>query len=283
MAVWTAGIAVLLVAYTGSSQRARSRAIPAPAHREAVALNAEAVRFATAGLSQLVPDLLWLQFLQDDALTHLKKGERPSSLHALDLATDLDRAFLNAYVGGAQTYSVIRDDGASAAYLLEKAARFMESAAFDEYRSAWSEGWWVPMLQGYVYLFELDDIERASKGFAEAAAWPQAPEHLSGLARRLRTREGRYEAAIRLVRFMQLTTNSEKKREHLKHKEAELLKSQYFLNLNRNEGGQPIQKKFEELIRRSGPLDPWGQRLVLRADGRIDSMTPREAHFGLRD
>ncbi|MGK5088766.1 hypothetical protein WDW86_14510 [Bdellovibrionota bacterium FG-2] len=69
-------------------------------------------------------DWLWIKSFADPTLTHVAPGTHPELYYNLDLITDLDPAFFDLYVTGANLLAVVRNDGAGARDLLRKGASF---------------------------------------------------------------------------------------------------------------------------------------------------------------
>ena len=84
--------------------------------------------------------------LEDPLITHVTKGTHPAIFYTLDLITELDPAFMEAYTAGATVVSVIRDDGPGALHLVLKGEKFRTqvlpsySADFRENYSHWNGG-----------------------------------------------------------------------------------------------------------------------------------------------
>ena len=251
----------------------------------------------------LAVDWLWIQALQDPALSHV-----PSNIHAqiyynFDLATDLDPAFLEAYLYGGNLLSVVRNDNAGARDLLTKGEKFRTKElpqypeAFRE--SFWKQAWWIPLTLGYVYMYEFYDMPGSAAAFAAASDHPGAPEYLKSLGGKLKTPEGQYETAIRMAEFFAGQAKDERIKKGYEKKRLDLILSQYLYNLNKQFmdflKGNPeyrrslsvTPKKIEaywikfRTSKRVGQADPFGGRLYLGEGGKIMTTTPREKVFGL--
>src|SRR4051812_47419960 len=86
--------------------------------------NADLFRALTFGQLPMAVDWLWMKTLQDSTLTHVTKGRHAGVYFDLDLATDIDPAYYEAYTAGSNVLAIIRDDVAGARDLLLKAERF---------------------------------------------------------------------------------------------------------------------------------------------------------------
>jgi hypothetical protein len=241
-------------------------------------------------------DWMWIQVLLDTNLSHVPKGAHPAIYYHLDLITDLDPINFDSYKAGANLLAVIRDDGAGARDILEKAETFRKEklASYpaklrDEY---WYNSWSIPMLLGYVYLFELQDLPHASQAFQEAANIPGSPAYLQSLQKRLQNPGGEYEVGLRVLNHMIGGEKDEDAKEGLIKKRDSLFVGQYLFDLNhsfqkflevRSHAKGTLQAKFETYLRetRTNPRDPWGGQLSLSPEGRVVTSTPHDKVFGL--
>jgi hypothetical protein len=252
-------------------------------------------RAAAAGHVMALVDWLWMEVLQDPALTHVLRGTHPRLFYRLDLLTDLDPAFAETYTTGAGLLAVVRNDGAGARDILEKGRRFIERelpsrpAAFRE--RFWPNPWQVYLYLGYVYIFELEDMVHGAEVMAIAADLPGAPVYLKSLKQRLQAKDGYFEVARRLLVFLRDNAGDDRLREQYDAKLANLDLGLYLHRVDDEyrrwtEGpGRrvPAEARFGEFLRRrpEGARDPRGGRLQLTPDGKVTSTTPRERVFGL--
>jgi len=238
-------------------------------------------------------DWLWLKTLLDPSITHVARGTHPAIYYDIDLATDLDPAFHDVYIGGANLIAVVRDDGAGARDLLRKAERFrtQELAGYPEsfIQSYWPRSWDVPLLLAYVYLFELDDIKDAATEFKAASLVPGAPPYLTHLSQRLEKPGGEYEVGVKLLGFMIQSATDERAKSKLEYRLGSLQVARYLFELNENfrsfggssKDGEKDWKKFLDKIGNPSGKDPFGGELSLDASGRVVSSTPHEKVLGL--
>ncbi|MGZ3698090.1 MAG: hypothetical protein ACXWPM_12125 [Bdellovibrionota bacterium] len=248
-------------------------------------------------------DWLWMKLLQDQSLDHVLPGVHPPAYYDLDLATDLDPAFFDAYVAGGNYLAVIRDDKTGARDLVLKGKKFLLQKLQDypeefKYRF-WGRGWNLMMLLAYIYLFELNDMPNAAIAFKEAAQLPNAPEYIIHLGQRLERPDGQYEVGIRLLGFMIQASNDNLVKSELEKKRYSLFIAQYLFNLNQafqnylNQmpdyrassklSSKKMQGFYENFLKTSQTprTDPFGGSIRLGEDGRIDSTTERQKVFGL--
>ncbi len=246
--------------------------IPAPAERGRK-IDARAYRMMTLGHWTAALDWLMVRFLiEDPAYSHVAPGTHPPSYDTLDLATDLDPAFYDLYTTGANYLSVVRNDAPGALHLLKKAEHFrtleLPSWPHDFREQHWSAEWYVPMLLGYVHLYEMENLPEAAEAFRVAGRLSGAPRYLQDLSQRLAQPGGEYEVGIRLLRFMLISEKNEPTRVILEKKLQSLLVGKYLDNLNRQVGTLP-------------KTDPWGGKIFMNEKGRIVSTTAREKVLGL--
>lgn len=248
-------------------------------------------------------DWLWLRSMLDPAISRIAKGTHAPIFYDLDLATDLDPAFFDAYANGANLLAVVRDDIEGAKILLEKGQRFVDQelpSYNDKFKKRyWRQVWAVPLIAAYVYLFELQDMPSADKAFRRAAEFEGAPPYLKLLSDRLKKPGGQYEVAMRLLNFMIEATDNAKSRAILEKRRESLFLGQYLFQLTAGfqeylaqlpelKGKRPSQeeqlRKYWKLFRRDANVpdrDPWGGVIQLGVDGKITSTTPREKVYGL--
>lgn len=261
------------------------------------------IQFLSLGQVMSAVDALWIRVIQDPAIQHVSRGEHPAVYWDLDLATELDPAFYELYVNGAQLLSVIRNDGQGAWELLQKAERF-RTQKLPEYDLAfreryWNGQWWLLLMQGYVALFELGDLERATVAFREAGALPQAPEYLRSMSVRLSTPGGKFEVGIRLMRFFLSGEKDPITREiihkklraliigqHLfdaEHAFREFLEAQPSYRRQSEVSLERLNRYWLALTDRNPALlrDPFGGKVSVGKSGRLETTSPFEPVLGL--
>ncbi|MCM2321637.1 MAG: hypothetical protein NDJ90_00065 [Oligoflexia bacterium] len=240
-------------------------------------------------------DWHWIGTLLDPSMSRLPRGIHAPLYYSLDLVTELDPAFFEAYYTGSHLLAVIRDDSVGARDLLLKAERFRKEQLPDQpgwFRDQhWNGAWYLSLTLAYIYLFELDDMPRAAEAFQEAARQPGAPDYLDRLAERLSKPGGQYEVGLRLLNFMIRSQTELKIRQKLEQKREWLYRSQFVFDLNRayaefrgsssrSRGPAAAWAQFRTEMN-VAPVDPWGGRLSLDPDGRIVTTTPYEKVFGI--
>jgi hypothetical protein len=200
--------------------------------------------------------------------------------------------------------AVIRDDAIGARDLLLKGTRFMgrELPGYPQrFRDTfWSRGWNLHLVLAYVWLFECDNLPEAAAEFRAAALMPGSPAYLSQLAARLASPGGEYEVGLRLINFMiDSDASNERLRGELERKRESLYLSQYlhqyteqYRDFLKTRAGyregvrlspEYLHKHWRDFVAKAGvpAADPWGGKIFLDPDGRVNSTTPRIKVFGL--
>jgi hypothetical protein len=264
----------------------------------------EAVRLLSFGHAQVVTNWLWIRFLADPSLAHTKEGVRAAVFRDLDLATDLDAKFFEAYAYGANILTVIRDDNKGAEALLLKAQNFRRNeltllpAAFRE--EFWADEFAIPLTLAYVYIYELDDLPRGAEAFQEAARLPKSPAYLQSLIEKLKTTEGQIEVGIGYTSFLtEVFRNNPEALERLERRKRSLVAFQFLYGLNKgylsflknhpryrasvSPTDDELLRYFREYLAKIGnpSRDPWGGVLSLNSEGKIISTTEYQA-FGMK-
>ena len=257
--------------------------------------NSDFFKIVTFGHTPAAVDILLIRFLADDSLTHVQSGKHARIFYDLDLASELDPLFLELHRAGASLLTVARNDHLGALTLLNRADSFrlgklltLPKPFQDE---DWALGWRIPFLKGYVYLFELNDLPRATEAYRELEGIKGVPAGLHAFLNRFTTSGGPYEVGMRILKNMIAVEKSEPVREELEKKRNSLYISQYLFQLNEAfEGSLPgktatklREKRYLTFIREHHvpPVDPWGGRFFLNSEGKIDSTTPRSKVLGL--
>lgn len=241
-------------------------------------------------------DWMWIQVLLDNNMTHVAKGTHPAIYYTLDLITGLDPINFDSYKAGANLLAIVRDDGLGARDLLEKGETFRKEklASYplklqDDY---WRYSWSIPLLLGYVYMFELQDMPHASVAFQQAAMIPGSPPYLQSMQKRLQSPGGEYEVGLRLLNHMIAGEKNEDAKEELTKKRNSLFVGQFLFDLNhsfqsflqvRSRTPGSFESKFVAFMKNShtAPRDPWGGVLSVTSEGKIVTSTPHNKVLGL--
>lgn len=279
---------------------------PPPSAVEKV--NSKLLETISFGNIPIVVDFLWMKSLQDPTLsphTIWPEGQHPPVYYDVDLATDLDPAFYEAYYAGANLLSILRNDGRGARDMLLKGEAFQSSdlSGFPALTREinWGQDWQIPLLLAYVYLFDLNDMSNAAHQFEMASASPKSPQYLQHLVQRLRVPGGQYEVGLKLISFLMSMTQDEVILKEYDQKREALFFSQYLYLLNQQFGEflrhipdyrtstnitqqrmQSYWRKFLSDNNHAIDRDPWGGQLSWDpAKSKIVSTTPHMAVFGL--
>lgn len=265
-------------------------------------------KWMTFGHFPAAIDWVFIESFFDQEIFKVKKGEHPPLYFSSELVTDIDPHFLSAYYDTSLLLVVVRDDIEGTLKLLLKGENhrtnvlpFLKNE--DERKllveKHWKNGWVIPLLLAYTYLFEENNLPEASRYFIAASKVPGAPPYLARLQQRLLAVGGQYEVGLRLLNFMISISRDLKQRAELERKRKALFLSQFFYDLNsqfesylnlkpefrsKYTGAlKDLEKHFERFRRetRTPKTDPFGAPLFLNQEGRITSNTPREIVFGL--
>jgi hypothetical protein len=240
--------------------------------------NAQLFKAMTFGHLPAAVDWLWLQALLDQNLDHVRPGQHFPVYYDLDLLTDLDPLFYDAYHAGSDILAVIHNDGPGAKNILLKGMKVLKddvSQRDDHFKNRyWSHPWGLPMMLAYVDLFELNDLPSASSAFIEAAKIPGVPPYVLSLQARLEKPGGQYQVGLHLVDYMLLSARGSKNQKAIDQLEAQ--KASLEVGRFLFETNLEYQKS-----KHYPPQDPWGGTLSLDSNGRIVSSTPHERVFGL--
>lgn len=248
-------------------------------------------------------DWFLMTILSDPLTTHVEPGTHPQIYYDLDLLTDLDPAFQDVYVAGADLLSVIRNDGPGARDLLLKGEQFLKHQLPDYpeqfKKKFWNNSWMIPVVLAYVQLFELNDMKNASEAFVQASEIPGAPSYLARLKQKFSRPGGVYEVGLRLLNFMLIGANDDRMRTELLKKRLNLYIGQFLFELNQsflnylnlqpgyNSRASVASKQMglywaDFLKSTQTPVrDPWGGTVFIDHSGKVATTTPHEPVFGL--
>jgi hypothetical protein len=244
-------------------------------------------------------DWLWMRSLQDPSYSHVPAGVHPPAFYDLDLATDLDPAYYEAYVDGALHLVVVRDDDRGAETLLLKANEFrtkeMSQYGAEFVSQFWSEHWQVPIILGYVYLLEITDLPKAAEMFLEAGKHDNVPIYVKSIAERLKKPGGIYEVAYRVVNTLIVGTKDDRLKEQFAKKRDSIkvlsfldtVERSFYAALKSEPASLPkerVQKSWKNFLAINPHIavDPFGGRLSLGDDGRVTTTTKYDKVFNLR-
>lgn len=304
MSLWknlALGIAVILIitaqAFLNTRIRDLDTAWVEPPREGEMRWNPQLFRALVMNQSAAATDWLWMRACQDPAYAWVKQGEHPPAYYDLDLASELDPAFYDLYYYGGGLLTVVRNDNPGALEILGKGEKFRKNdlpGFSEEFKKRyWKEAWTVPMLLAYIYMFEINDINKAADILSEVAKIERAPAHLGLLAKRMGTFEGRVEVGMRMLdTFIERTADEAVKEKFLLKKKA-LVLTKYMYGINKayvefvhsyGKGkavsGPGLWSAF--ISRYQGAIrDPFGGELSVDGSGKVVTSTPFERVFGL--
>lgn len=157
---------------------------------------AGAVRPLFLGYNALAADLFWIRTVQYFGERIQTDRNYPHLYRLVDLTTDLDPYFVDAYQLGGLLLSLAR------AYP-EAIAIYRKGIQFNPDR------WELPYDLGRMYFLDLGDIPAALKWFERANALPGRGHYVPRLVARLQARVGLIEAALEMWERMLETTDNE--------------------------------------------------------------------------
>lgn len=295
--LWTAA------AFVSHALRGMGAAFVEPPRSQQERAHPRLVQFIALSQVSAAVDALWIRVLQDPAIQHVSRGEHASVYWDLDLLTELDPAFFEAYISGAQLLAVIRNDGLGAWKILEKAEKFRQTEFPNrdpEFQARyWRDPWRLALARGYVALFELGDLDLAETAFRTAGEYPEAPEYLKSMRERLSHPGGKYEVGIRVVRFILSGQLDDTARESMEKKLRALILTQHLFHAERdfkeflirqpsyrNSGHVPVAQlqKYWSAFKDREPAfarDPLGGTVSVGAAGKLETTSPFEPVFRL--
>ena len=183
---------------------------PTPMKRSDYLTPPQVIKNLSAGLQVQFSDSFWMRAIQDfdfcDQPLNEKECKGQSWLfHVIDLTTDLDGRFLDAYFYGALALSVIISDSQGA------------SRIFDKGVVAFPKEWLMTYAAAYHALYEEKDKLKAARLYAMAADHG-APAWVRVMAGRLALEGGEKEFAEKVLQQMLLVNEDPKLIERLKQK-----------------------------------------------------------------
>jgi hypothetical protein len=251
---------------------------------QAYYMNAEVFKLLSFGQLNVAVDWMYMKVLQDTTLASSSALTRPAIFYYLNLITDLDPAFFDAYEVGSSLLAIARRDSLGATQLLKKSEPFIESKLplypKKFYDTFWRDYWRLYMLSGYLYLTDLEDLPASVHAFNQASAVEHAPHFLKQLTQKLQTIEGTYEIAFRVIDVLLRRTKSQELVQALEEKKFNL--DIAFFMAKCNQSFRKLIPKckqtycFKQFLENNFGTyqDPWGGVLSLLPNGRIITSTP---------
>lgn len=199
--------------------------IEPPAHQDQE-LDPRLIEIASLGHVATWVDAVLIKSLGDPAYDPVIPGTHPPLYFELKLATSLDPLFHELYYYGASILSVVRRDGPGAGEILDRADALIKQGKLRE------QAYSLELFRGYNALFETHDIETAQDAFEQAAKTPQAPKHMTSLAARMKSPEGRFLIAGRTLKSLLQRKNDPKTQELLETRQSQLEKAEELFRIN---------------------------------------------------
>lgn len=254
-------------------------------------LNARSVQSMAFGLTPMLVDYFWVRLLQDEEGEAKKPAVNQRSVPAvlMHLISDIDPANFEAYTWGSIFLSVLRDEAQEAVSLMLKGRDFVDRAlpSYPEEfkRRFWSESFFIPFRQAYLYLFEVEDIQKAAEAYRAASRYENAPEYIKGIVKKFDTQDGLYTVGLQTLEHTAKGALDPAVVEKLKRKYAVLAWKQALFNWNREFEKSPYSKKrdLNGFLKSKGiaPLDPDREPVYLSETGRITSKMDQIKVMGL--
>jgi tetratricopeptide (TPR) repeat protein len=154
-------------------------------------LNDNIFRFFSGGQERLLSSLLWVHTLMESDIEHYTGEDLNSWMYLrFNTITQLDPHFYDAYLVGGKYLSVVKDDIVGAKEIFEKGL------------FVFPQDFWLSLLNGFNYFFELGDPYNAILNYEVAVESPLMATHapyLPSMLARLKASEGAKEDAFRLL------------------------------------------------------------------------------------
>jgi len=164
----------------------------------------------TLGFDTLVVDLFWLQAIQYVGGKESEAEGYASLYPLLDIVTDIDNKFLEAYEFGGiilSFYAKKLDEGNT---ILEKGIKFNP------------EYWRLPFWVGFNYFYYMGDFIKAAEYIKRASLLPGHPVYLPGLASRLYIEANNPDGAIEFLQSAYENTSDKRAREQIANRIKEV-------------------------------------------------------------
>lgn len=245
----------------------------------------EFYRFITLGNTQSAVDWYLIKTVKDSDLNWIPSGTRSVAYRYFDLMTKLDPLFYDLYFFAANYLTVAKNDNQSALELAHRGRKFYEAEGpFMPQivrETYWNNHWKLNLVEGYIQLFELQNIQGAMEAYTALADTPGIALGLKRILNKIQTAEGRLKMGFNSVMSMLESTRSDLDRERITHFKNQLRISAFLLTANRmwseylqtrkiprSRADEKLWKLF--LKTNNLPLtDPIGGALVLRPDKKI--------------
>ena len=163
------------------------------------------LRAASLGYSEFGADLLWLRAIQFMGGKDQTGKGYDWLYHVLDVVTDLDPKFFEAYQIGSTVLSVLGDRADQSVLLLNKGVTHI------------TERWELYFNLGFNYFYFLDDFKNAAISMEKASKLSGSPPYIAGLTAKLYAESQSPETALNFVQALYSTVKDPGIRQRLKN------------------------------------------------------------------
>ena len=164
----------------------------------------QSLRVASLGYREFAADLLWLKAIQFVGGKDQTGKGYDWLYHVLDVVTDLDPKFFEAYQFGTMALSILGDNADQSVLLLQKGITHI------------TDRWELYFYLGFNYYYFLEDFKNAAAYMQRASEFPGHPEYVVGLTARLYAESQSSATGLAFMEKVYQSTDDPKIRERLK-------------------------------------------------------------------
>lgn len=242
-------------------------------------------RYASLGHTQSLVDWYIIRSAGDDDLRWTDPNVRSNTFYQYDLMTNLDPYYLYLYVAGANYLTVAKNDNLGALSIVQKGRAFYENELGylpEEFKvREWPTAWQLHLIEGYIQLFELQNIQGAMEVYEWLDEFPDLPLSLLRVSKKIKTAHGRIQMGLNSVQSMLESARADLNKERLLVFKQKLIISQFLLFWNQQwtsfqiakkiEKGQSLSERWPEFAQstRIPNRDPIGGEVYLNAEGKV--------------
>ncbi|RYZ70003.1 MAG: hypothetical protein EOP09_06750 [Proteobacteria bacterium] len=254
-------------------------------------------RILSTGQTPLALDWLLLKFLTSQDWEHVAPGKHAKQFYDLDLATEVDPAFMTLYTAGANFLTVVRNDNLGAQRIINKGENFRSQVLHRDYgpdfvSQHWPNEWRVPFIRAFIELFEMKNLKGAAEALSVIDQFPDAPDFLKSLGKRLADPVERYDVALRILEQGIRAGHDDRERDILLEKRRSVLLARFvaisnvefnkYLAMQKTKIDSARKQNLFTTFVRAHPQwakDPAGGDTYLTEMGRIETRTPRDSVY----
>ena len=223
----------------------------------------EVLKFVSLGYQNIVADVIWLRIIQVFGDRTVTEDGYNWIYNALDAVTTLDPRFVEAYLAGSMTLTVMADHVEQSNQILKKGI------------AADLNQWKIPFILGFNYFNFLGDYRRAAEYIEMATAMPGRPDWLPLLAARLHVQADAPQLALEFLARVYDATTDGGLRAKLEIRMKEVMIERDLMVMERaveryqaRHGSRPehLSQLVETGILRAIPLDPFGGTYTLNSE-----------------